>query len=319
MNKRDAVLSVLDGSSTQEHIPAAFFLHFNWWCRHFTPAAVRKHMEFFRSTGMDFMKIQYEKTFPHSRKIRRPQDWTQMPLYSKRFFAGQLEIARRLVREAKREALVIMTVYSPFMCAGHTVGDGVITEHLEENPDQVARGMEIITESLLGFVKECVRIGVDGFYAASQGGEAHRFSDSTIFEKYIKPFDLALMQEMEGACQFNILHVCDHHGGYDDLSPFYDYPGHVVSCSLKRGEERTPMREVSQNFRRPYMGGMDNRELWISGTEAEVIRATERCLDNAPDRFILGADCTLPGEVGWDTIRAAISAAHCRPTSSRRD
>jgi uroporphyrinogen decarboxylase len=33
-------------------------------------------------------------------------------------------------------------------------------------------------------------------------------------------------------------------------------------------------------------------------------------LQDAPERFILGADCTLPGDVDWDNIKTAIATAH---------
>jgi hypothetical protein len=33
-------------------------------------------------------------------------------------------------------------------------------------------------------------------------------------------------------------------------------------------------------------------------------------LHDAPDRTILGADCTVPSDIDWDNIRTAISAAH---------
>jgi hypothetical protein len=30
----------------------------------------------------------------------------------------------------------------------------------------------------------------------------------------------------------------------------------------------------------------------------------------APDRFILAADCTVPGDTPWENLRAAIEEAH---------
>jgi len=35
-----------------------------------------------------------------------------------------------------------------------------------------------------------------------------------------------------------------------------------------------------------------------------------RVLNDASRPFILGADCTLPGDIKWENIRAAIDAAH---------
>ena len=55
MNKRESVLSLLDKDKQQQHIPAAFFLHFDPTCHH-GQAAIDKHLEYFRYTGMDFVK-----------------------------------------------------------------------------------------------------------------------------------------------------------------------------------------------------------------------------------------------------------------------
>ena len=68
MNKRDAVLSLLDNDHTSDYVPAAFFLHFDP-LYHRGQAAIDKHLEFFNYTGMDFVKIQYEKVFPHQPDI----------------------------------------------------------------------------------------------------------------------------------------------------------------------------------------------------------------------------------------------------------
>ena len=81
---------------------------------------MEKHLEYFRFTGMDLVKIQYEKTFPPIAEIKKPEDWAKIPFYKLDFYQPQLETVKGLVREAKKEALVLVTLYSPFMCAGHT-------------------------------------------------------------------------------------------------------------------------------------------------------------------------------------------------------
>ena len=69
------------------------------------------------------------------------------------FFEGQLKAVEGLVQALKSEAVVVVTLYSPFMCAGHAT-NGLITEHLKENPEQAKKGLEIAAESLMVFVKE---------------------------------------------------------------------------------------------------------------------------------------------------------------------
>jgi uroporphyrinogen decarboxylase len=308
-NKREVLLGLLDKSARWDYIPAAFFIHFGK-DYHFGQAAAEKHLEYFRFTNMDFVKIQYELEFPGRPEIEKPEDWGKMPLYKLDFYQPQLEAVKGLVQAAKREALVLMTLYSPFMLAGQTAGSQRIVDHIQENPDQAKKGMEIITESLMLFVSECIRLGVDGFYTSTQGGEEGRFKNPRLFQECIKPFDLILMKEINRRCAFNILHICDYNAPYADLSPFLDYPGHVVNCNPRLVSRELTCKEIAQLFARPFMGGLDRKGIVATGTTAEVGRAVEQVLRGASDRFILGADCTLPGDVSWENIKTAIATAH---------
>jgi uroporphyrinogen decarboxylase len=309
MNKRDLVLQALNAGQPQTYIPAGFFIHFDPSCRQ-GQAAVEKHLEYFRYTGMDFVKIQYEHTFPHRPEIVRPEDWQKMPVYPEDFYAEPLKVVESLVKAAKKEAPVIITLYSPFMCAGHTTSEQTITRHILENPEKTKKGIEIIAESLLIFVKACIKLGVDGFYASTQGGESHRFTDPAAFRECIKPSDLLVMEEMNRHCIFNVLHVCDYHDEYHDLTPFLDYPGQVVNCSLHLSDREITGKEVSTLFKRPYMGGMQRKGIIVHGSQREIQAEVGKLCVNKPDHYILAADCTLPGDIPWENIRTAIQAGH---------
>jgi uroporphyrinogen decarboxylase len=99
-------------------------------------------------------------------------------------------------------------------------------------------------------------------------------------------------------------------GGYADLTPFLDYPGHVVNCSLNLGERTLTPRQVSDLFKRPFMGGLERKGLIATGSPEAIRLSVARLLAEAPDRFILAADCTVPSETPWENLKAAIAAAH---------
>jgi len=309
VSKREVVLSLLDDTRAPDYVPAAFFIHFPGEY-HRGQAAIDKHLEYFRYTGMDFVKIQYEFPFPHRPEIQSPEDWSRMSRYGRAFFQDQLEIVEGLVSAIQGEALVLQTLYSPFMSAGHTTSDKTMAEHIRTDAQKAKVGLEIITESILWFVRECVVRGLDGFYASTQGGEQGRFEDPDLFEEVVKPYDLAVMNEINRTCPFNILHICDYQASYDDLTPFLDYPGDVVNCPLEVGGQVMTAREAAHLFGRPYMGGLDRHGVIASGSNEEIRAAVQDVLRNAPNRFILGADCTLPSDIDWDTIRTVIAAAH---------
>ncbi len=309
INKREAVLSLLDAGRSPTYIPAAFFLHFDP-ADHAGQRAVEKHLEFFRATDMDFVKIQYERAFPPVPEIHRPEDWAMMPFYGPDFYQPQLSAVEGLVKAAKPEALVIQTLYSPFMMAGQAVGAENAVRHMIENPAAVKKGMQIITESLLGFMRECLRLGVDGFYTSTQGGEAGRLPDRSLFDECIRPYDLEIMGEADRSGLFNILHVCDYHLPYTDLRPYADYPGKVVSAPLKLTDRRLTPGEVERLFKRPYFGGLERMGVIATGSREEARRAAEETLAEASPRFMLGTDCTAPSETPWENLRAAVEAAH---------
>jgi uroporphyrinogen decarboxylase len=308
MNKRDTLFGFVNNETPIDYVPAAFFMHFDP-AYHHGQAAIDKHLEFFRYTGMDFVKIQYEKLQPTAFHIQKVEDWAEAPLYPQEFFDEPVAVVDGLVKAAKGEALVIMTLYSPLMWAMQLAGGVNLAAHLEENPDVVKKGFDIMTENVINLVRGCKRVGVDGFYASSQGGEAFRFPSTDFFIKYIKPTDLAVWEEIR-SCEFNILHICDYVGGYDDLTPFLDYPGQVVNCSLKLGERRLQPKEVSEMFGRPFMGGLERKGVIATGSRDQIRQTAQEVLAQAPDRFILAADCTVPSETPWENLKAAIDVVH---------
>jgi uroporphyrinogen decarboxylase len=308
MNKRDELMRLLDPSYKASSVPAAFFLHFDPTC-HRGQAAVDKHLEFFRFTGMDLVKIQFEHRMPVM-EMQRPKDWSSVPLFGKDFWQESLAVVKGIVESARKEALVVPTLYSPFMLACHIAKSEIVVRHMREDPEAFRRGIEVITEGLLCFVKECIKLGVDGFYASTQGGESGRLADPKDFDECVRPYDLTILNEIDRSCPFNILHVCDYHLPYADLAPFTSYPGHVVNTSLKLVEREIEAKEAGKIFGRPFMGGLERTGVITNGTPEAIRQTVRKAIESAPERFILGADCTVPSDTPWENLREAIQAAH---------
>lgn len=310
MNKRDLLFNLLDPNGKPETVPAAFFLHFDR-AFHAGQAAVDKHLEYFHYTGMDMLKIQFELPFPMQPQIKTPDDWSTMPFFKLDHYEPMLKVVEELVKAAKKDALVILTLYSPFMLCNDMVGMETVTRHVQENPAAFKAGITRVTESLLQFVRACIRLGLDGFYTSTQGGERDRLPDPALFDACVRPYDLVLMNEINQNCAFNILHVCDYWMPYSDVTRFKDYPGQVVSTSLDLADGRH-MRagEVAELFDRPFMGGLERKGVIATGTPDQIRQEVRAFLQSAPDRTILGADCTIPPTTSWDSLRVAIQTAH---------
>ena len=309
MSKREDILDIVMNGENLGYVPAAFFLHFPEEF-HEGQAAADKHMQYFRFTGMDLLKIQFEKPFPRLDTIQKPEDWADIPFYDYDYYANQIEAVTELVEAADGQVLTVVTLYSAFMCATHTGSHELVARHLAENPEAFCKGLEAITESLLVFVNACIDAGVDGFYASTQGGEATRFQDKRIFTEYIMPYDLLMWEKLDANCDFNILHVCDYEGKYSDLKPYADYPGEIVNAPLELTSGPISAAEITSIFKRPYMGGLDRFGVIANGPEDAIRDTVYDTLDANPEISILGADCTLPPDTNWEHIKAAIDAAH---------
>jgi uroporphyrinogen decarboxylase len=84
----------------------------------------------------------------------------------------------------------------------------------------------------------------------------------------------------------------------------------VVSCSPRLTTGEMSLRDLARRFDRPIMGGLDRKGVIGTGSDEEIRRAAEAVLKAAPERFILGADCTVPANARWEGIRTAIATAH---------
>jgi uroporphyrinogen decarboxylase len=309
VNKREKVLAVLDRSKPNPYVPAAFFMHFN---DKLGPGAVKSHIEFFRATNMDFSKIQYEVTLPQQPEIKTPKDWEKIKVYGNELFEPQFEVIREITRELKPEALIIPTVYSPLLLAQQVVGHETFLAHVSENPDAVAKGLSRLAENIVFYIRESAKIGVDGFYLSTHGGDKALFYNTPLFDKIIRPFDEIIFNEAATSTQFNILHICSPENTYQELDHLAGYTSSVVNPPVLLDDgTKTNLPGVEKLFGRPVMSGLDHHGV-ITGESFDEIKPEidDVFTNNAPQNFIFAANCTVPGQTSWKTLRSVIDYAH---------
>ena len=307
-SKRELMLDVLNMKSKPGYIPAGFFMHFGVR----GDAAVKAHLDYFRATGMDFVKIQFdEQTFPTADQVKTPQDWAKIPILPEKWFEPSLYLLRGLIKAAKSEALIIQTLYSTYQLATQAVPWKLLVEHVNQDAESVCRGMENIALSLLNFVQAAARLGVDGFYTCTQGGETNRIADRALFNRAVKTYDMLICKETSQLVPYNIMHICDYEGSYQDFnSRFHDYPGQVVNVPLTADGKPLSLRQAADLFKRPVMGGLDRLGILSTGSPDQVRKAALEVLKDAPANFILGADCTVNAKTPIENLSTAIRTAH---------
>ena len=310
MNKSE-LLKFLRTGHNDKTVPCGFWKHFGEG-KEKGSRAVTAHLEYYRQTGVPIVKIMNEHFYRLDVNIEKPEDWRKIQSKEIRdtHYTGYLEEIAKIRKELGKDAFLLATIHVILVSACHaTDGPGVfvnpdntVTRHLKQDPESVKAGLEQIAKTLENLSLACLEAGADGIYYALLGGEEHRFTKE-FYEKYVMPEETKLLANvMKQGIVF--LHICKDH---PRLVMFRDYPAHVVnwavydsSYSLKDGAGIFPGKVI--------MGGFDNRQgALIDGNQEKMLWQMKKAVEEVGrDRLIIGADCTLPGNLPEETIKTAV-------------
>lgn len=301
-NKRDLIEQVLDLSKAPDVIPAAFFHHFP---DKFGPKAIEEHIAFFKATGNDILKVQYE-TLPPQWEIKTAKDFEKVVELPTEYFEDQLQVIEALAKQYKDSALIIPTVYSPLLILHQAAGGPAVDKVIKQNPAAAEPAFEKLAKSIANYIRAARERGADGFYVSSHGGNIEFFGqDSEVWTKYLRKWDKYISEIADSVAPLNILHICG--GEYKDLDAWADYPGTIINLpefDVKK------LRHAQEVFKRPILGGLDHRGVLINGTLEELLAHVDTILTEGPQNLILGANCTVPDSTSSERLRAVIDYAH---------
>jgi len=304
MNKIDRIRAVVNGKKP-DRVPASFWYHFPPKGKVRGKESVKAHLDFYRKSGIDFLKIMNEHPYQVNLDIENPADWRKIkpaPMTSE-FFQSHLDEIKMITDELKGDCLTTTTIFNPYSSGNHASGK-LVTEHLNADPKSVSIGLKTIAESLAQFALACIEAGSDGIYFAAQGGEADRFEED-IFLEFIKPHDLTVLNAVKEQGELNITHIC---GDNVRLHLYANYPGDVINWASTE-KHNIPLKAGKKLFDRTILGGMDNNGVIINGPVGDIQQSVFDIIEEFGDeRLIIGADCTLPSDINVDHIRAVIEA-----------
>jgi len=270
MNKLERVRAALAGRPV-DRVPASFWFHFPR-AQARGEASVKAHLDYYRSSGVDFLKIMNEHPYQPNVAILEPSDWRKVrpAPSSSPFYQYQLDEVKRIVDGLQGETVAIVTLFNPYSSGNHA-SNNLVTEHMKADPESVSQGLAALAESLTEFARACVDAGAAGIYYSAQGGEEERFTEEE-FLRYIKPHDLTILDAIKDYGDFHLLHICRANVR---LHLYADYPSHAVNWAVTKNKLSIPRAVIDE-----------------AGTRG----------------FMVGADCTLPTDIDVANIRAAVEA-----------
>lgn len=316
MNRRKRVLAAIEGKPV-DHVPSLFSLHFpkEVSCGE---AAVEAHVTFYEQTQVDVLKIMNENLEPSIGTLHSVQDWDRVLAYGMDapFLTRQVDLVRRILDRAGEGVYSLATIHG--VCAStihpieaaHGYGEArrLMCESLRSDRQRMLDVHRRVTDTMCQLAQACIRAGADGIYYAALGGEKHFYTDEE-FETCIRPFDLQIMQAAREAGGHVFLHICkenlnmERYRGYDQWADVVNWGVYETHFGLEEGRGLFPQTAI--------LGGLANRSGVLAEGPEEAIAKEVRAIVQrfGTHHFILGADCTLPTDIPYSRIAAAVQAA----------
>jgi len=314
MDGRERLHAVLDGEQLG-FVPSAFWHHYDQ-AHMFGEQSVEAHLRFYQEVRCDLFKVMNEHMFHIGETISKPEDWKKIrkESFQESPYPAFIEECKAIKKRLPSDVPLFATVHGVLVSAYHATEkpgnfsnpNNMISRHLRENPEAVAKGLAVVADSLCVLCEQILDAGLDGVYYAALGGEAYRF-DQQLFERYVKPFDAQVIGTIKAKGGVSILHICKDnvrlpmYQGID--ADIINWDVHDCPYPIESGRALFPDKTL--------LGGFDDRSgILVEGTKEEIERETERIISAAGrKRFILGADCTLPEGIEPWRIQTAMAKA----------
>lgn len=311
MTKAERVKAVMRKEPVDQ-VPAGFWFHYR---SDYTPQQmIDAHLELFRETDMDVIKIMQDYPYPISGEIKSAEDWYKIQVKGtdSEEFAKMAEIIKGIRKEAGEDVLIFQTMFGPFKAASMTFGDDVLMKYSKEAPEAVEAGVKIIADALEEWTKGYLDAGADGIYYSAQFGEVGRFTEEE-WSRLVRPFDLQILNVADQAQdKYNILHICGEpeYDFHTYVDRFKTYPADLVNWSVK--DNHYSLEKGRETFSAAVLGGMNNKGNILKGPKEAIEAEVKGILDAfGTTGIMVGADCTIQGEgIRLDYIKAAVDAAH---------
>ncbi|MGN0906674.1 MAG: uroporphyrinogen decarboxylase family protein [Bullifex sp.] len=317
MTKRELVTKVMSGEAT-DITPSCFSLHFPQEEK-FGDRTVKAHLQFFRDTDTDIIKIMNENAFPANPGVYSVADFSRIRVQDSRsaFVQNEVDLVRAILDEADGDRYPMCTIQGVIASLGHSMRPqyqpldeirALQCACYRENPGIMKDAVKRVTESLCYLVRAVIEAGCDSIFYAVLGGEKNCFTRDEA-EDIQAPFDKEVLKAAKDAGGKVILHLCKTNL---DFERFASYGPYIDGVNWGVYENSIPLEEGLRLFPgKTILGGLEHRSGIIrEGSDEEIkaeVHSLRKRMKGHP--YILGADCTLATDQDRNKVKTAVEAA----------
>ncbi|MDO8672410.1 MAG: uroporphyrinogen decarboxylase family protein [Dehalococcoidia bacterium] len=225
--------------------------------------------------------------------VKNPDDWRRLKALPPDAGAlGEQLQALRLIKDGlKGEAPFIETIFNPISIAADLVeSDAVLVDHLRNHPEALKEGLDTITHTFIGFARACLEIGADGIFFATTTLATRDILTEDEYATFARPYDLRFLAAIQSA-SFNVLHVCQSNAM---LFPLSDYPVPAINWAATDPTNPSLAGAALMLGGKTLIGGIGRSSLTADTPEAVLNEVRRARAQTRGERWILGANCTIP-------------------------
>jgi uroporphyrinogen decarboxylase len=305
MNKIERVRSTLAGQPV-DHPPMTIWYHFG--NQHSSPQMTAQvHLDFFEYYDLDLLKLMNDYDYPNPaglEVVATPDDLRRLEPFeaTKTPLGQQLQAVERVAKALKGKALFVDTMFNAWNTLRRNLTKEATEPLMAQHPEAVVKALEVINGNLIEYALATLERGAAGIFLSVPASA--EFVTREQYERFMRPFDLALLNAVQGKGECHILHA---HGSQLFLDRLLDYPVQVLSWadlnggpSIAAARQRTPLT---------LMGGIDHVKFAYSS--AALLRRQVKAAKTqaGPTKFILAPGCSVATYSFPPLVRATRDAA----------
>ena len=320
---RQRIETVISGSKP-DRIPVAFWRHFPVDDQN--PQRLASATGHFQDTyDLDIIKVSPASSFclkdwgikdEWVGNIEGTRDYIQTSLIPVKEVSGlrvldptqgslgqQLKCLSILSRDYYPHTPIIQTIFSPLSQMKNLIGKQNLIHDIRLHPRQLKQGLEIITESIIGFMQACISINIDGFFFAVQHASADMMSEIE-FQEFGKSYDERLFKYFS-KFWLNMLHI---HGNKIYFDMMLDYPMEIMNWHDR--DTFPSLHNAKRKTNKALCGGVSRIRSLVTGNDTAIANEVKNAIEQTDGiNFILGTGCVLPIITSFGNIHSAIQAA----------
>jgi uroporphyrinogen decarboxylase len=314
-NEKELILKTFSFEKT-ERIPVGFWFHFLPEAetgdatkeKRLVSNSVKAHLSFIKNFKPDLVKIMSDGFFfyPHKGSLEKVSD---LKIFEE--IDGEdpwINLQYKLVSEIYEkypDLPYFYNIFSPLTSLRFIIGAQKLIGFLRDDPELVSDALEKIGKGLAVLAGKLVKeIKITGIYLSVQNPRISLFPQD-YYEECISPSELQVLVASKEVGGKNILHICGYGGVKNRLTDYANYPTEAISWA--RTVEGISFKEARQIFpQKVLIGGFPNTSGSIlhTGKREEIEAYTKDILREIedPKGVIIGADCTVPGDINLSRL-----------------